>query len=376
MSRLIVESIVARPHLETAGELALVLKDEGHDVSFAFIGYALPIIEMFDLAWPSISSVATRVRKLERLLSQRGVNVLPCPDDERATVDGAHEFAANFAGSLADLKRYEYDGAPLGLGVASSLVSRTRHSEVSPEDHIAWVRAALESAVTIYHRADRVVQSAAPEHVYSFNGRFATAKPISWVAQKHSIPLHLHDRGATFEKYEVFHEPPQSMAYKRTMVDQLWQRTESSVREAAARTFFQKKREGHGIGWCSYTDGQVLGSRPEKEAGRRMVYFHSCDDEFLAIQAMIRPSGPLGLTQRQVVSKLVELATKLPELQFVIRLHPNLRGAAPAERAWWNGLASDHVMVIAEDNPCDSYALAETADVVCVYNSTMGLEAA
>ena len=42
MKILIIESVAATPHIETSGEIALRLKEQGHDVNFNWVGFDLP----------------------------------------------------------------------------------------------------------------------------------------------------------------------------------------------------------------------------------------------------------------------------------------------------------------------------------------------
>lgn len=84
------------------------------------------------------------------------------------------------------------------------------------------------------------------------------------------------------------------------------------------------------------------------------------------------------------IDATIELVAADPELELVIRIHPaetrwpgletRERAADHVERRF--GRLPDRVRVVGPDDPVDTYALIDVADVVAVFSSTVGLEAA
>jgi UDP-N-acetylglucosamine 2-epimerase len=78
--------------------------------------------------------------------------------------------------------------------------------------------------------------------------------------------------------------------------------------------------------------------------------------------------------QRQAIEFLVDWTRRQPDVELVIRLHP--KGKPHSDPHYWDSLQGQGVTVDAPDSETDSYALAESADLVLTHGSTMGLEAA
>src|SRR5262249_31239819 len=62
-------------------------------------------------------------------------------------------------------------------------------------------------------------------------------------------------------------------------------------------------------------------------------------------------------------------------IELIIRVHPGTETKSCREREWWNGLSGFNVRLESSASKTDSYALAESADTVVTYSSSMGAEA-
>ena len=104
MKILIIESIAATPHLETAGEIALNLNKKNHDVTFAWIGHELPwndwqlgiIAKIFG------GSYEKKVKKFKKIISRKGIKI------EKSNIsidlDKIYNWSKKFNGNLYELK--------------------------------------------------------------------------------------------------------------------------------------------------------------------------------------------------------------------------------------------------------------------------------
>jgi len=377
MRYLIAESVALKPHLEIAGELALRFRDEGHEVSFAWLGYDLP---WSDWHLPAVArllggSLERRVRRFVRLLQREGIAVLESVPINAGRLAHAFAWAENFRGDTETLKNYRLDSAGLGMGAASSLISLYGDSLYRADLHPEEVCACLSAAALVYERALAVVEQVRPDTVVTFNGRFATSKPIVAAAELSGVRALRHERGSTFQRYEVFEDALHNYAYIRQRIQDHWNAASPEQGTQKGHEFFRRRRGGDGIGWYSFTDQQTRGSTPAKTTGtQRVVYFSSSDDEYAAVTDVFEP-GPWP-DQLSAVAALVRAAEGIPGLELILRIHPHLSKKSPDERARWTGLSSARVRVIAPDELVDSYALLDSADVVVSYGSTIGMEAA
>jgi len=182
-----------------------------------------------------------------------------------------------------------------------------------------------------------------------------------------------HERGATLERYEIFDKPVHDFSYIRERIQTAWE-SAPSKRDDIGRAFFLRRRDGDGIGWESFIDAQKRGRYPHRKALRRLVFFSSSDDEFSAVGDLVHHH--LFQSQKHAIGFLIEWVGDQPDAELVIRVHPHLRKKSMQERNWWNGLEGVNVTLVPADSEVDSYGLAESADIVLTYGSTMGVESA
>jgi hypothetical protein len=377
MHYLIAESVSLKPHLETAGEVALQALSDGHEVGFAWLGEHLP---WSDWSLPAIArwvgcSLERREHMFERLLAKEGVSVLEQPADDSAWQSAVAEWARSFKGDLGALKQYSYQGVALGAGAASSLISYTGNSCYEPLEDLDRARACLAAALLVYLRAERVIHTFKPDVVITFNGRFATSKPIVSAAERAGVKVLRHERGCTYSHYELFSDTIHNFGYIRRRIQEAWDAADPCQRMLLGHQFFQRRRGGDGIGWYSFTTGQEKGRVPDRVTGkRRLVYFSSSDDEYAAVADAYEP-GPWP-DQLSAVRDLIATQRAYSDLELVIRVHPHLVKKSAAERERWAQLSEAGVDVIAPHETVDSYALIDSADIVASYGSTIGMEAA
>lgn len=377
MRYLIAESVSLKPHLETAGEVALQAISDGHEVSFAWLGEHLP---WSDWSLPAIArlvgcSLERREHRFERLLAKEGVSVEGRSVDEPAWQSVIEEWSQRFSGDLEALKQYSYHGAALGAGAASSLISYTGNSRYEPHEDLERVRACLAAALLVYLRAAKVIRACRPDVVITFNGRFATSKPIVAAAEQAGIVVLRHERGYTYSHYELFSDAIHNFGYIRRRIEQSWDAADPQQRVLLGHQFFRRRRGGDGIGWYSFTADQEKGLVPDRTVGkRRLVYFSSSDDEYAAVADAYEP-GPWP-DQLSAVQDLIVAHSAYTDLELVIRVHPHLVKKSAAERQRWAQLEQTGVLVIAPHEPVDSYALIDSAELVASYGSTIGMEAA
>ena len=337
----------------------------GRSAGFAFLDLDNPDDQIGDHARDAGRRHRRRkVAAIKRLLSENGVMLVKTPKLRSGARQEAAMFGRRCPTSMQDLIRLTYKQAPLGTGVASSLISLLRDSNPDLVEHRDLLGRYLLSVA--------LLQQYRPGSVLIFNGRFACVKPIAEAACAVGIPYLFHERGATRERYQLFHRSPHDFEYIRQEICSAWDHAPAN-REEIAHSFFRRRRGGDGIGGVSFTGAQETGHVPSRALLRRLVYFTSSDDEFEAVGDFIK--HPLFESQRQAVCFLVSWVGQQENTELVIRIHPHLVSKSSRDRDWWESLNGPHVLLVPPDSKVDSYALAETADVALTYGSTMGIEA-
>ena len=377
MKLLAIETYAMKPHLETSGEILIDSISSGQSL-FCYAGGGLPWQEYAEnkALRRLFVNMPNRVKKFEKELASRGVSVLSPASLSQAQVMEINNWADSFSGDVNALKEFSYRGYTFGLGVASSLISKYRNPNIDTQDLDNEVCNALKASAIVFERALAVIKLHKPDVLLTFNGRFACSYPIIKAAQEEGVKVRLHERGSDYMKYEVFEDSVHSIAALRQRVLQYWN---VAPVDASARlqgeSFFTRKRCGDGIGWKSFTTGQVRDQVIPINGRRRVVYFSSSDDEFAAVEdATVQKFSAAG--QKAAVQRLINICRRIANIDLIIRVHPNAAGCHETELAWWYALTRQGVTVVPPLAKTCSYGLLETAEVVCTYGSTMGVEAA
>ena len=377
MQILAIETHPAKPHLETAAEVLLDRAESG-PVAFSYAGNGLRWQEypqdLFGRG--ALINMPARVRALEGVLASRGILIADCPEVPSAVDIEIDRWAAAFKGDLSALKGYAWKEHTLGLGVASSLISKYRNPMLDTQANLAQIRPALIAAAQVFERACALIQRLRPVTVLTFNGRFACCYPVVRAARAAGCEVLLHERGCDFRKYELFDSSVHSIEKLRERIRHHWDaRPDDAVARRIGEEFFERRRGGDGIGWKSFIDGQTRGLTLPKDGRKRVVYFSSSEDELAAVEdGAVQRFAPEG--QKTAVLKLISACRRVSGIDLVIRVHPNAADCHPDELAWWSALAGPGVSLIEPRARIDSYALLESADLVCSYGSTIGVEAA
>ncbi len=377
MDVLILESFSWTPHLQTAGEIAITEAVAGKKTGFSFIYTDNPdeihfvpekfIYKFVGARWEN------KVYKLQSNLRKYGVAILGESSLSQEALEEVKKYAQNAPDLLSDLKEYRYKNADLGLSVVSSLISQTRSLYPDLDLNRTLVQRYLLSSAIVYEKAKAAILRVKPQKVITFNGRFACSKGISEAGKHLGVEVQYHERGATYDRYELFQEQPHDFAYIRELVRLYWQQA-GVDREEIGHAFYKRRRMGDGIGWISFTSEQEKNLVPNRSDKHQIVYYSSSDDEFAAVGDLV--NYPIFGSQRDAVKALMQWVANQQNSLLTIRVHPHLQIKSSDDRDWWNSLKGRNVQVIPSDSKIDSYALMDWADVVVSYGSTTGIEAA
>lgn len=376
LDMLAVEAYSWSPHLETACEVCLAEAALGRRVGFAFLD-----VENRDEynQWGRLTRVACRllrryrlgkVRAILRILRAHGVRVFLIDEADA----GPERLTCRAAGiSTADeLRTFRFDGASIGLGALSSLIFHCKSIEPDLTTHGPLVDALLTAAHRSYTLTNRLIDQFDPATVLVFNGRFACAKGIVEAARLRQRRVLFHEVGATKERYYLSDRSVHSASNARKTLQDDWHRA-GADRESVAAAYFAPRRSGLTLLEARHDVGQKRDLPVPTTGRRRLVYFASSVDEYAAVEDAFDTF--LFATQRGAVEWLAAWVRTRPDTELVIRLHPRMRHLSAKERAWWMSFSSGNVLTIPGEHDCDSYALANSADRVLTFHSSMGPEA-
>ena len=271
--------------------------------------------------------------------------------------------------SYEALRTYELDGAKIGLAVLSSVSSLTTIQYPSSLDEFGPVLGPAWRAAHVSLRIGEALRARGYDKVVIFNGRHCYSRPFCDVVEREAEVIR-YEQGSAGNRYisnagSVHHPEALQHIIEAHPFD-----------GEAGEAFFRDRLEKHSSTEVALiTEKQRARALPEQmQQGRAVAFFTSASDEMFAVtdDALY---GSFA-TQNDVALALAEIC-KAQGLQLVVRLHPHLRFKHPAWKREWDfaELERRGVLVLAPEDPADSYEILRASHSVVTTGSTIGLEA-
>lgn len=291
-----------------------------------------------------------------------------------------HVKSVQIPSGIADVRSLEFDGLPLGVGVASSLVSILRDSDPDLSSHKKLVERLIHSSRQVAAATRQVLREHEPDVVYVFNGRFASTWAVLAVCLQSGVECRTYDTWYRPDRYRVVANATiHDLETAKSEIEDVWSRSTepAATKRSIGAEFYESRRSRSDTSSDAFlfTSSQTRHHIPASLAGTPYVaVFNSSEDEFSSTDGY---ENPLYEDQFDALEQIV-MDERLASKKIVIRVHPNLSGLRNRQLRHLNGLGSQtapNVLVLAPDDPTDSYALIDGADSVVTFGSTMGIEA-
>lgn len=290
---------------------------------------------------------------------------------------------------VSDLKQAAWKGRPVGQWAATSVFYQLRSSNLDMQDpsHVELLRQHLYGVVLTIEALTVLYDEYQPDTVVTLNGRFFTHWAAFELARERGIRVVTHERGlnkntARFAENHRTHE--------LGPIHELWEAWKDvPLNEARLDKVLDVLRNRClGIDYAVNPFSPPLGAEGQPDSIRDhlglddrplVAVFTSSNDETAAFADRCAGAFP---DATDFLPATLELARQLPQIQFVIRVHPNVQSKLGtneeqlAEAVEMSKSAPENLRVILPDEVISSYALVDEADVGVVYASTLGLEMA
>jgi hypothetical protein len=305
------------------------------------------------------------------------------------TTDEGRE-AKRWADSLApeELLRATYGSWEVGEWIRSSVQSHFRSNEIDVRRPAMEkvVRSYLYSGLIACFGLDRLLVESAPDVLLLFNGRQSSTRVALELARRRQVRVVTHERGLRYETLALVENEP---CYSLKPYRRYWREwgdvplTEAEVYDAAR--LMAEREHGRGLAWSPLSAPPQPVDEVRAQLGLSAerptwVLFTSSDDETAGDEDYASPFA----SQREWIERTIEHARRNPQLDLVIRVHPNTgsrrsTGANRVQLEEMKRLAEalpPNVRMIEPDEDISSYSLMEICAVGLVWISTVGLELA
>ena len=303
---------------------------------------------------------------------------------------GEQRLARAWADGLdrAELRDAAYGDWAVGDWVRASVQSHLRISAIDlDDDRVADAyRSYAYSGLVACFALERLLDDVDPDVLFVFNGRQSSTRVAFELARRRGIRVIVHERGVRKETLQLTENVDAvSLApFPRYWED--WGDVPLDAGEVETIVPHMLERQhGLGLSWRSFTGAPEpeadvrahLGLDPERPT---WVLYTSSDDEVAG------EAGWHGAFRDQFdwIEATVAYAAARPDLDLVVRVHPNTGGRratganAPQLERFERMRAAlpANVRMVGADEDVSTYTLMDLATVGLVYHSTVALELA
>jgi len=281
--------------------------------------------------------------------------------------------------TIGELKTYHYKTYDSGMATASSLVSFTRNHEPDLLLHKDFINRGLLTGAYLYEVFQLILNQIQPDLVILFNGRFIENRPLLRVCQQKKIDFATHERGGKLNTFLFrINSIPHSIETVRNEMEALW--SQAGVdRDEVGKTFYTNRIKRVEDAWYSFTKEQQEGRLPESlkniDNKKVITIFNSSLDEYEGLEGF----GPFFYqNDNEGILQICRSLERFSDIKLYLRVHPNLRRLNNSQNKFLKekiNVLNSVEMIPAEDS-VDTYALIDKSEIVIVFGSTVGAEAA
>lgn len=229
----------------------------------------------------------------------------------------------------------------------------------------------------VLSKVEALIKNLLLDKIVVYNGREPVNSTIILVANKYNIPVEILERGSSHSKYQTFaispHYHPEWWDLIRNFQVQLSDRDQ----EKFISTFIDDKLNGVD----KYFDQEWNSSRQNTQYDELftdsdyMVYFTSSSTEYSPFESY---NSILGYQDQFCAVEDLALSCQRLNKILIIKRHPRSIGVDGIDREHirWNEILKKYKSVnyLAPDVPVNSYKLANNAQAIYVWKSSIGFE--
>jgi hypothetical protein len=395
MTRVLIFSPYAsRPHLTSyEGTIAKACQIRGANIDYLLCDSLLPECDMhwdsfpynrprpFDLC--QRCQTGARARLIEFDLPYRWLGEYVSQKDRE------HSFIWAQGLSPSEMLQARFMEYPIGNWVLSSVTSYFRQY---PPDMKNWrvvnvYRGFLYSASIVTMGLKRYLEVHPTDSAILFNGRQSITRVAFELFQEFGIRVLTHEY--PFFKDGHLMLKPNARCWSPSPFEEFWRMWGQVplTRPALEKTleWLKSRRYGKGMSWYAFNNPYIgpLAIRKELNLSKKkriMALFTSSTDETAGDNEL---QGAYE-SQSSWVQDIIDWVKDKNDVELVIRVHPHLSGRTGLGRAedeydFYRKLISaspTNVRIVMPDNPLNSYALMDEADIGLTYGSSVGIEMA
>jgi hypothetical protein len=286
--------------------------------------------------------------------------------------------------SIEEIKKLKYKDINIGFGALSSYISLTRNLEpIFDNLFIEYFNKLLKYQICLIDVFNDIFESEDINFLHLFNGRMADIRPVFELAKVKKINQIVYELiredNDVFYRHEFINELPLSISANNNFINSVWDNSKLDYEEKIkmGSSFFINRRRGILTRDIKiYINNQEKGILPESwnTNKKNIVIFGSSEDEYAAIGDEFEKFALFESQEKAIIEILTNHTDT--NTQFYLRIHPNLNNIDYGyhKRLYSISEQFKNIEIISPKSKISTYDLAEKADLVIVFGSSVGVE--
>lgn len=278
------------------------------------------------------------------------------------------KFQLNSCEILEDLYSLNVENIHPGAAIVNTLVAELQRDKIQVNKYLRIIHILLLSYLQIYLTVKNQIKKNPKSDYLIYNGRFLHERAVWDAAIKLKKKVFIYEtiRDRYILRNFGFHDRKLNQKEMR----KLWENSKikkSEKEKLASRYFLDLYSKQNKF----YTSKSLPSSL---QGNKNVVFFTNTDFEAIGFwNTWRKPSH----TQVEVVKFMSSYLASRDDLNFVVRLHPNMKKQGKLQKKQWSFLKENkNIVVIDEDSKISSVELIKNSIAVFSFGSTVGLEAA
>ncbi len=260
----------------------------------------------------------------------------------------------------------------IGMAILSFLISLSRDSEPKLFKYRKLIHNLEITYAQIFNFMDSLSLSRKSDEIWVCNGRLFHDRAIVEYAKKEKISTKFFEIGGegTNQDRWILHNDSPHDRVKHQKSIRAHYKLVKPVKKTIKSWYESQKPGGSNSYSANFHDDKNLSS-----SENIFVYFSSSDDE---VSAISMDWDSWWGSQISAVDFMIKYFEQRPELNLIIRVHPNQKNKSKDDKNKWDSLQtnSPNVKVYSYDSKVNSYQIMSAARGVITFGSTIGTEAA
>ncbi|MEZ0184338.1 hypothetical protein AB9T89_19000 [Flavobacterium oncorhynchi] len=280
--------------------------------------------------------------------------------------------------SIQELKKFEFKGTNIGIGVASSIISLYRDHLLDLKKYYKKILKEIKIAASVVSTLEITSKEIDPDLVYVFNGRMSSYSPVIQYCKKKQIKFKVFEFTSRYDKYHILNGAiPHDVAYRELEMKNTWNKNHDlEAKTKISKNFFESQRKGISLMEGSFITNQIENQIPFLDKNKEIItFFNSSIDEFASVpgwENYIYVYDDETEAIWDICKKFENDETK----QFILRIHPNLKFLNNSQVQNLEKLKDlNNLIIVDPTSSVSSYSLIDASDKIITFGSTIGIEA-